>query len=79
MRSHVDWVFCVYNLTPYPNIIKEQSIAAVKALGLDFGGVDISIDKEGHACVFEVNTAPWINRESTWSAYRNAFTQNFSD
>lgn len=77
MRSHVDWVFCVYHLAPYPDAIKEQSIEAVKALGLDFGGVDVAVDRSGTACVFEVNTAPWVNRESTWNAYGRAFTTHF--
>ncbi len=79
MRSDPNWVFCVYNLSPYPDVIKEQSIAAVAALGLDFGGVDVAIDKTGTPCVFEVNTAPWINRESTWTAYGRAFTENYAD
>lgn len=79
MRSHRDWVFCVYNLAPYPEIIKSESIKAVKALGLDFGGVDIAISGSNEACVFEVNSAPWINRESTWTAYSRAITEQYPD
>ena len=61
VRNHAGgWVFCRNDLNPYPEAIKEQSIAAIKALGLDFGGVDIAIDKENNTCVFEVNTAPGV-------------------
>ena len=60
VRSHGDWVFCRNNLAPYPDTIKQQAIAAVQALGLDFGGVDIALDTEHNTCVFEVNTAPGL-------------------
>jgi hypothetical protein len=36
------------------------AIAAVKALGLDFGAVDIVEDKQGKCYVLEVNTAPGL-------------------
>jgi hypothetical protein len=77
IRSSSDWVFCVYNLAPYPDSIKSHAVKAVRALGLDFGGVDLAIDSEDNVCVFEVNTAPWINRESTMFAYRDAFFKEF--
>ena len=61
VRNHAGgWVFCRNDLSPYPEAIKEQSIAAIKALGLDFGGIDIAIDRENNTCVFEVNTAPGV-------------------
>lgn len=78
IRSHRDWVFCVYNLSPYPESIKTTAIEAVEALGLDFGGVDLAIDSRDNVCVYEVNTAPWINRESSTQAYVNAIKQHFS-
>jgi len=44
-----------------PNQNRDQlAIAAVKALGLDFGGLDIIEDKQGNFYVLEVNTAPGI-------------------
>ena len=42
-----------------PANIDEEAIAAVKAVGLDFAGVDI-IDSRGTAYVVEVNTAPHL-------------------
>lgn len=77
VRSSSDWVFCVYNLAPYPALLGETAIEAVNALGLDFGGVDIALDSSGNVCVYEVNTAPWINRESSTLAYVNAFKEKF--
>lgn len=78
VRSSSDWVFCVYNLAPYPDILKDTAIDAVQALGLDFGGVDIAMDSNSNVCVYEVNTAPWINRESSTLAYVNAFKEHFN-
>lgn len=77
IRSHRDWVFCVYNLSPYPDSILGHAMDAVEALGLDFGGVDLAIDADNNVTVFEVNTAPWINRESSWTAYANAIREKF--
>lgn len=37
--------------------VREEAIKAVKALGLDFGAVDVCTVKGGGVCVFEVNTA----------------------
>jgi hypothetical protein len=49
-----------------------QSIKAVRALDLDFGGVDIMVKGE-EACVIEVNTAPTLNSSeyvsSRWAKY----------
>jgi glutathione synthase/RimK-type ligase-like ATP-grasp enzyme len=38
-----------------------QAIKATKAIGLDFSGVDIALDKEDNVCVFECNSAPWLS------------------
>lgn len=43
------------------NTRKEAAIAAVSALGLDFGAVDLIIDAEGKEYVLEVNTAPSLS------------------
>ncbi len=78
VRSSSDWVFCVYNLAVYPDTIMDAAVGAVSALGLDFGGVDLAINSDNEVCVFEVNTAPWINRESSTNAYCNAFRERFA-
>jgi hypothetical protein len=51
---------------------RELAKSAIKALGLDFGAVDIGIIKGDKALVLEVNTAPGIEGE-TLRAYVNQF------
>lgn len=54
------WVFCRDNIIE-PDDLREQSILAVKALGLDFGAVDIIWnERENKSYVLEVNTAPGL-------------------
>lgn len=54
------WVFCRDGVT-CPNAVAEAAIAAVRALGLQFGGVDVGWNEHyQRPCVFEVNTAPGI-------------------
>ena len=43
---------------------RHVAAAAVAALGLDFGCVDILVDRDDHAHVLEVNTAPGLCRTS---------------
>lgn len=50
------WVFATDGVE-VSDACQDASISAVKALGLDFGGVDIVEDKDGNAYVIEVNTA----------------------
>lgn len=50
------WVFCRDNLTPLPEEAYTIAVGAIKALGLDFGAVDILV-KNGKVYVLEVNTA----------------------
>lgn len=47
-----------------PNGIRPLGKAAVEALGLDFGAVDIVTDTEGEHYVLEVNTAPGLGDRS---------------
>ena len=55
------WVYCRDNINPYNAAILDQSIAAVEALGLDFGAVDVIWnDHYQRAYVLEVNTAPGL-------------------
>lgn len=54
------WVFARENIT-YPEVVTVQALAAVRALGLDFGAVDIGLtEKTQVATVYEVNTAPGV-------------------
>lgn len=58
IRSHKNgWVFCREGILERETI-KTLAVNAVKALGLDFGAVDIVMTSRGTAKVLEVNTAP---------------------
>jgi hypothetical protein len=61
IRSYANgWVFCRDGVQ-LPDGVDVLAIAAVKALGLDFGAVDIGYRlKEKKGYVFEVNTAPGL-------------------
>jgi len=48
-----------YNVRVYPDDIVTQAVAATRAVGLDFAGVDVLWDNT-HAWVLETNTAPGI-------------------
>lgn len=54
------WVFCREEVQ-CPEVVIEQAVKAVRALGLDFGAADCGFTrKRGTACVYEVNTAPGL-------------------
>lgn len=58
-----------------PDDVIKQSVAAVEALGLDFGAVDVIFnDKEKRAYVLEVNTAPGMAGE-TLKGYLGRFSK----
>jgi hypothetical protein len=74
IRSHLNgWIFCRTGVV-CPQYIKNEAIAAVDALDLDFGAVDV-IDVQGRAYVLEVNTAPGLE-QTTLDNYVRIFTQN---
>lgn len=68
------WVFAtqnvVYASAAIETSVKEQAIAAVRGLSLDFGAVDICVNKQGDtAYVLEVNTAPGLSSPTVLAAY----------
>lgn len=74
IRSHDrGWCFAFQHLRddPVPESCREEAIKACKALGLDFGAVDLGWNGRSGPCVFEVNTAPGIE-ESSVKAYAEA-------
>lgn len=54
--------------------VQQMAVNACRALGLDFGAVDIMTDREGRAYVLEVNTAPGLV-ETTLARYTQAVTE----
>ena len=77
IRSHQrNWVFCQNDLAPIPDIVSTTALAAVAALGLDFGGVDLAIDRYEQPAVFEVNTAPGLEGTSLLK-YTEAFRNQY--
>lgn len=79
IRNHDNgWVFTSNSVQfPSPEVETEvRSVAtrAVRALGLDFAGVDIIIEKGTNNVYFlEANTKPGIETDSAASAYGRAF------
>lgn len=68
------FVFCRENVET-PNLVIDASIAAVSALGLDFGAVDIRYNStSGDVCVLEVNSAPGLEG-TTVEKYSAAFAE----
>lgn len=77
-NRHNGWVYAISEVSPTDDC-KEQAVAAVRALGLDFGAVDIIIGRDdGLAYVLEINTAPGIVGTSTEEAYRGTFCANIT-
>lgn len=80
VRSHLNGYVFSKNRevvgTPRQQIM-DQAIAATRALGLDFAGVDVIWnDHQQKAYVLELNTAPGIEG-STVDAYARAFRKHF--
>lgn len=66
------FVFAEQDLNDVPHDVRVQACAALKALGLDFGGVDVIWnEKEGKAYILEVNTACGLE-ERTADKYAEA-------
>ena len=77
------WVFAVENVTfvsrGIEDDVKAQAVNAVRALGLDFGAVDIVVASRGNeAYVLEVNTAPGIESPTVLAAYVEYFRRKYN-
>jgi D-alanine-D-alanine ligase-like ATP-grasp enzyme len=60
-----------------PAGLRELGVAAVAAVGLDFGAVDIIWNQTQDRCyVLEINTAPGLCN-TTCQKYAEAFTANY--
>lgn len=68
------WVFCRDNIN-LSDKAKEISINAIRALGLDFGAVEIGETKNGECFVIEVNTAPSLDGITTRDRITRAFIE----
>lgn len=58
-NSENGWVFTHQNVH-LSQQAREAAIRAVRSVGLDFGAVDLAVNRRGTVAVFEVNTAPGI-------------------
>lgn len=72
IRSHDNgWVFCREEIEE-PEHLRDIAIAAIQALSLTFGAVDVIYNKKENQCyVLEVNTAPGLEGTSL-EIYANA-------
>jgi hypothetical protein len=66
------WIFACKDIDDPPEGIEDLAARAVAACGLDFGAVDILVDKNNNAVVCEVNYAPGVDG-STVDAYVSFF------
>ena len=75
VRNHDNgWVFARNNLDALPEDLVGVSLAAVRALGLQFGAVDLGWHRNTACFVFEVNTAPGADNE-TAAFYAGIFSE----
>jgi hypothetical protein len=73
-----NWVYCQYGFKT-PSDAREVAVAATKALGLDFAGVDIIQAKEDGKCyALETNTAPYVG-DHTVSRLRDAIIKRHKE
>jgi glutathione synthase/RimK-type ligase-like ATP-grasp enzyme len=67
IRNHANgWIFGRHNVVSHPEAAR-ISVAAIGALGLDFGAVDVRV-RDSKAVVLEVNSAPGLTG-NTLAAY----------
>lgn len=74
IRNHANgWIYARSGVE-LPEEVSTESSKAVKALGLDFGAVDICTCTSGKVYIFEVNTAPGL-QGSTLTNYVEAIQE----
>lgn len=74
VRSHANGFIFARNGIVADPARDQLAVAATKALGLDFGAVDIISDKAGTYYVLEINTAPGLEGQ-TIQSYAEAFRE----
>lgn len=73
-NHHTGWVYCREDIQE-PEEMRAMAIATVRALGLDFGAVDVIWNEKANQCfVLEVNTAPGLEG-TTVEKYAEAFVK----
>ncbi len=72
------WKFSRLRLPDLGVALSRPAVAAVNALGLTFGAVDMASDIEGNYFVIEVNSAPGLET-STLTAWVDAFQARLAD
>lgn len=64
VRSHANGFIFARNGVEISGSVSDLAVAATAACGLDFGAVDIIVDKTGTAYVLEINTAPGLEGQT---------------
>jgi glutathione synthase/RimK-type ligase-like ATP-grasp enzyme len=79
IRNHDrGWVFCENEVDEPSDELKAECVRAVGTLGLDFGAVDVIVNKQtGEPVILEVNTAPGIESTRLLESYVQAFTSTY--
>lgn len=71
VRNHsTGWIYATENINPSQAVLR-NAVEAVRAMGLDFGAVDV-ISHRDNAWVLEVNTAAGLQADTTMTAFVNA-------
>ena len=71
-NHHTGWVYCREDVVE-PATLRDQALATIRTLGLDFGAVDIIYNEHQNMCyVLEVNCAPGLEGTSVEN-YATAF------
>lgn len=71
------WIFA-RNGVEIPDKAKEISIEAIRAIGLDFGAIDIVLSNNNQLKILEINTAPGMEG-TTLEVYFNAIREYISN